>query len=51
MEWRYTPDPIDYKTALEQMQSRVKRIHLLQQSELIWGYNTLLFFTGGTSAP
>lgn len=50
MEWRYTPDPIDYKTALEQMQSRVKRIHLLQQSELIWGLQHSPVFTGGTSA-
>jgi lipoyl(octanoyl) transferase len=50
MEFRFSPELIDYPIAIEAMEGRVKGIHQKKDSELIWGLEHPPLYTAGTSA-
>jgi lipoyl(octanoyl) transferase len=50
IEWRTSPIPVDYETAVKEMEARVSAIREGRAPELVWLLEHLPLYTAGTSA-
>lgn len=50
VEWRISPDPVDYERAVAAMEARVAAIRAGEARELVWGLEHPALYTAGTSA-
>ena len=50
MEWKISPEPVDYEEALAFMDERVAAIHEGRAGDMVWLLEHPALYTAGTSA-